>query len=60
MSRIIGFFSNIEIDRKMEDILLRPNDDNVDIFSKLKQPVYHKSLAYNKYHKRRIEGNCCT
>ena len=56
LSRVLGFFSNVEIERKMEDILLRPQDDNVDIFSQIKQPIYQKHLAYNRYHKRRIEG----
>jgi hypothetical protein len=40
----------------MEDIDDRPNDDNVDIFSKVKMPIYQKSLAYNEYHKRRLES----
>lgn len=51
MSRVLGWFVNHEIERKMEDIEDRPNDDNIDIFSKVKMPVYHKSLAFNKYHK---------
>lgn len=61
MSRVLGWFTNHEIERKMEDIEDRPNDDNIDIFSKVKMPIYHKSLAFNKYHKRRLEGfnlNC--
>ena len=37
---------------------MRPNDNNVDVFSKIKQPIYHKSLAFNKYHKKRIDGQC--
>ena len=56
MCRVLGWFDNIVIERKMEDIEDRPNDDNIDIFSKVKMPIYHKSLAFNKYHKRRLEG----
>ena len=37
----------------MEDILDRPTDDNVDIFSKIKQPIYQRALAYNKYNKKK-------
>lgn len=47
MSRVLGWFVNNEIERKMEDIDDRPNDDNIDIFSKVKMPIYYKSLANN-------------
>lgn len=35
LSRWLGFFTNMETTKKMEDILDRPNDDNVDIFAKI-------------------------
>jgi hypothetical protein len=39
----------------MEDILDRPADDAVDIFSKIKQPIYQRALAYNKHNKKRFQ-----
>ena len=39
----------------MEDILDRPPGETVDIFAKLKQPIYQKAKAYNKYHQKKYD-----
>jgi len=36
LSRILGFFQNVEIFNKIDDILDRPADDSVDVFSKVR------------------------
>ena len=53
LSNSMGFLTNIQLETKIEDIIDRPMDDTIDIFSKIKQPIYQKALAFNKYHKKR-------
>ena len=59
LCRLQGFFRNIELHQKMEDILDRPSDDTVDIFSKIKQPIFMRALAFNKHNKDRHKVKMC-
>ena len=45
----------------MEDIIDRPSDDKIDIFSKIKQPIFQKALAFNQYNKKKsiLEKKMC-
>lgn len=51
LSLKLGWFSQKQIDSKIEDILERPQDDTATMFSFVKQSFYHKSLAYTKHEK---------
>ena len=56
LCRIVGFVSNQEVSKKMEDIMDRPNDNSIDVFDKVKVPIYQKALAFNKYNKKKNKG----
>jgi hypothetical protein len=56
-----GFLTNYEESQKMDDILDRPSDDNVDVYAKIKQPIYQRALAYNRYNVdkvRKYDSKC--
>jgi len=57
LCRIVGFLSNQEVSKKMEDIMDRPDDNTIDVFSKVKVPIYQKALAFNKYNKTKNSSN---
>ena len=61
LSNSLGFFTNKMLETKMEDIIDRPSDDKIDIFSKIKQPIYQKALAFNQYNKKKsiLEKKMC-
>mmetsp|Transcript_25191 Transcript_25191/g.27927 ORF Transcript_25191/g.27927 Transcript_25191/m.27927 type:complete len:252 (+) Transcript_25191:50-805(+) len=56
----VGFFTNIKVERKMEIITTRPDEDIVSIFTTFKQSSFFS--VYQKYKKRGGENDsktCC-
>ena len=58
----LGIITNQNIDTKIEELLDRPTEETATMFSFVKQQFYHKSLAYTKYEKNKLQRNnkkCC-
>ena len=58
----LGIITNQNIDTKIEELLDRPTEETATMFSFVKQQFYHKSLAYTKYEKNKVQKNnkkCC-
>ena len=62
LSLKLGVVNNLQVDTKIEELLDRPTEETATMFSFVKQQFYHKSLAYTKYEKDKLnKGNkkCC-
>ena len=49
----LGFFTNVAITTKIEDIIERPPEENITAYSFIKQPFLHKALASISYEQRK-------
>jgi hypothetical protein len=52
LSLKLGVLSRREVDTQIKDVVLRPPDDTATLFSFVKQPFYHKTLAYTMHEKK--------
>ena len=63
LSLKLGIINNLHVDTKIEELLDRPTEETATMFSFVKQQFYHKSLAYTKYEKNKVNKQnnkkCC-
>ena len=51
----LGVISNQIVEMQIEEIPNRPTEDSATMFSFVKQQFYHRTLAYTKYEKNKLE-----
>ena len=57
LSLKLGWLSRREFDTQNPDVVARPPEDTVSMFAFVRQPFYHKTLAYTIQEKERRRQN---